>query len=46
MSKLGLLRNPRRSDDARAAIADALRSLERDGVVYLPTAALIVTGQA
>ena len=38
-----LIRCPERADDARAAIADALRPLERDGIVHLRASALIVT---
>ena len=34
---------PELADDARAAIAAALRPLERDGTVYLQASALIVT---
>ena len=39
----GLLRHPERADDAHAAITDALRPLERDGVVHLQARALVVT---
>lgn len=42
----GLRRHPERIDDARDAIADALRPLERDGVVYLQASALVVTAHA
>ena len=42
----GLLQHPNRGDDAREAIADALRPFERDGVVHLPARALIVTAHA
>jgi SAM-dependent methyltransferase len=42
----GLLRAPDRALDARAAIAEALRPLERDGVVHLQASALIVTANA
>ena len=42
----GLRRAPERTDDTRAAIANALRPLERDGIVQLRTSALIVTADA
>ena len=41
-----LLRRPERADAAKAAIADALRPLERDGIVHLQASALIVTAHA
>ena len=37
---------PERCRDTRSAIADALRPLERDGVVHLHASALIVTANA
>ena len=42
----GLLRAPERGGATRAAIAEALRPLERNGVVHLRASALIVTAQA
>ena len=42
----GLLRHPERADHARAAITDALRALERNGVVHLQASSLIVTAHA
>ncbi|CAN5488076.1 methyltransferase domain-containing protein [soil metagenome] len=42
----GLLRQPERAGEARSAIADALRPLERDDVVHLQASALIVTARA
>ena len=41
----GLLHHPERVDDTLTAIADALRPLERDGVVHLQAGALIVTAR-
>lgn len=38
-----LQQRPERFDEARAAIADALRPLERDGTVHLQASALVVT---
>lgn len=40
-----LHRHPDRAADARVAIADALRPLERDGIVHLGASALIVTAR-
>lgn len=42
----GLLRDPAKRAPARAAIVDALRPFERDGVVHLRASALIVTATA
>jgi hypothetical protein len=42
----GLRRKPERIHDARAAITDALRPLERDGIVHLQASALVVTAHA
>jgi SAM-dependent methyltransferase len=41
-----LLHAPERTDDTRSAIADALRPLEREGIVHLQASALIVTAHA
>ena len=41
----GLRRLPHRADDARAAVAEALRPLERDGTVHLGACAQIVTAR-
>jgi SAM-dependent methyltransferase len=41
-----LQQQPERIDEVRAAIADALRPLERDGIVYLQASAMIVTAHA
>lgn len=41
-----LRRAPERTDDTRAAIADALRPLEREGIVQLQASAVIVTAHA
>jgi SAM-dependent methyltransferase len=38
-----LLLAPERTDETRSAIADALRPLERDGIVHIQASALIVT---
>ena len=38
-----LLEAPERADDTRSAIADALRPLEREGIVHIQASALIVT---
>jgi SAM-dependent methyltransferase len=42
----GLRQKPERIDDVRAAIAGALRPLERDGIVHLQACALVVTAHA
>lgn len=42
----GLAGHPERVDDTLRAIADAMRPLERDGVVHLQASALIVTAHA
>jgi SAM-dependent methyltransferase len=42
----GLRRAPERADDARFAIAEALRPLERDGIVHLRFSALIVSASS
>lgn len=41
----GLRNHPDRRDDTRIAIVDALRPLERDGVVHLKAHALVVTAR-
>jgi SAM-dependent methyltransferase len=41
-----LVDQPDRADDARAAVAEALRPLERDGIVHLGMRALIVTASS
>lgn len=42
----GLRQQPERNGEVREAIADALRPLERDGIVHLQASALIVTAKA
>lgn len=42
----GLRRQPDRRDDTRVAIIDALKPLERDGVVHLEAHGLVVTAHA
>jgi trans-aconitate methyltransferase len=42
----GLRRHPERGDATRAAIVEALRNCERDGIVHLAAHALIVTARA
>lgn len=42
----GLRQQPERLGEARKAITDALRPLERDGIVHLQASALIVTAKA
>ena len=42
----GLQSHPDRRDDTRTAIIDALKPLERDGVVHLAAHALVVTAHA
>jgi hypothetical protein len=42
----GLRHNPDRRDDTRTAIIDALKPLERDGMVHLGAHGLIVTAHA
>jgi SAM-dependent methyltransferase len=42
----GLRQRPERTDEVRDAIADALRPVERDGIVHLQASAVIVTAHA